>query len=292
MTRKSRLTALKQSLRIVIFGTHTPAGRAFDVILLVLILLSILTVILESVAAIRADYGQELMLIEWFFTICFTIEYVARIFSSQRPLHYIFSFYGLVDLLAILPTYLNLVYSGARFLLVIRGLRLLRIFRVLKLTRYLGEAQTLQVALRRSVYKIIVFIGAVLVVVIIVGAIMYMIEGPENGYTDIPTSIYWAIVTITTVGFGDITPLTPAGKFMATILMLLGYGIIAVPTGIVSAELTRAEREGPSRPPRMVRCTRCRPEDHPEDAHFCRFCGLELHRPDLPAQAPESLKKS
>jgi voltage-gated potassium channel len=280
---------LQNQLRTVIFGHHTPAGKTFDVILLILILLSILTVILESVEDIRIAIGTYLYVLEWVFTICFTIEYAVRIFSSRRPLHYIFSFYGLVDLLAILPTYLNLFYTGTRFLLVIRGLRLLRIFRVMKLTRYLGEAQTLTTALRNSVYKIIVFIGAVLIIVIIVGAMMYLVEGPEHGYTNIPISIYWAIVTITTVGFGDITPQTPTGQFLATILMLLGYGIIAVPTGIVSAELTRADRIAR---PLVKACLRCKPEDHPADAHFCRFCGLELLRQSASEPVAEDIKKS
>lgn len=280
---KERLTQpWRRRLYIIIFESDTPGGKAFDVVLLVLILLSILTVILESVASIQAAYGAELYMLEWFFTICFTAEYVLRIISAGYPWRYIFSFFGLVDLLSVLPSYLSLLYSGTRFLLVIRGLRLLRIFRVLKLTRYLGEAETLQMALRNSVYKIIVFIGAVLVVVVIIGAMMYMVEGPENGFTDIPTSIYWAIVTITTVGFGDITPLTPAGKFLASLLMLLGYGIIAVPTGIVSAELTKADR---AQYPSVSACARCKPEDHAPDAGFCRFCGATLHRPEtLPSK--------
>jgi voltage-gated potassium channel len=279
----------RQKLYIIIFESDTPAGKAFDVILLILILLSILTVMLESVASIQATYGPILYALEWFFTICFTLEFILRLISAGYPLRYLFSFYGMVDFFSILPTYINLIYSGTRFLLVIRGLRLLRIFRVMKLTRYLGEAETLQTALRNSVYKIIVFIGAVLITVTIVGAMMYMVEGPENGYLDIPTSIYWAIVTITTVGFGDITPLTPLGKFLATILMLLGYGIIAVPTGIVSAELTRADR---MTRPLVKACLRCKPEDHPADAHFCRFCGLELQQPPVPEPVAEDVKKS
>ena len=267
----------RKKLYTVIFESDTPAGKAFDVVLLVLILLSILTVMLESVESIRAEYGNILVAMEWFFTICFTIEYFLRILSAGYPWRYIFSFFGLVDLLSILPTYLSLIYVGTRFLLVIRGLRLLRIFRVLKLGRYLGEAETLQNALRNSIYKIIVFIGAVLTVVVIVGALMFLIEGPEYGYTSIPKSIYWAIVTITTVGFGDITPHTTLGQFLATLLMLLGYGIIAVPTGIVSSELTKADRT--SRP-KVKACANCNPGDHAEDSSFCRFCGVELHRPN------------
>ena len=245
--------------------------------LLVLILLSILTVILESVDAVRAEYGPILYLLEWFFTICFTVEYVLRIISAGYPRRYIFSFFGIIDLLAIIPTYLSVLYTGTRFLLVIRSLRLLRMFRVLKLGRYLGEAETLQRALRNSMYKITVFIGAVLTVVVIVGTLMYLIEGPENGYTSIPVSMYWAIVTLTTVGFGDITPHTPLGQFFATLLMLLGYGIIAVPTGIVSSELNKADKEAH---PEVKACPNCTPEDHAPNARYCHLCGVKLHRPE------------
>jgi voltage-gated potassium channel len=265
----------RRKLYIIIFESDTPAGKAFDVALLVLILLSIITILLESVDSIRTRYGPLLLALEWFFTLVFTLEYILRIVVAGRPWSYIFSFFGLVDFLSILPTYLNFFYSGSRFLLVIRGLRLLRIFRVLKLGRYLGEAETLARALRRSVYKIVVFIGTVMIVVIIVGALMYLIEGPENGYRNIPISVYWAVVTLTTVGYGDIAPQTTAGQLLATLLMLLGYGIIAVPTGIVSAELSKAER---SRQPLVTACPHCKPEDHPEDSDFCRFCGAQLHK--------------
>lgn len=266
----------RKRLYIIIFEADTPAGKAFDIVLLILILLSIFTVVLESVEAVRMRYAPILNGLEWFFTICFTLEYILRILSAGYPRRYIFSFFGVVDLLAILPTFINLFYTGTRFLLVIRALRLLRMFRVLKLARYLGEAETLQTALRNSVYKIIVFIGAVLTVVVIAGTLMYLVEGPENGYTSIPVSMYWAIVTLTTVGFGDITPHTPLGQFLATILMLLGYGIIAVPTGIVSSELSKADK---ARNPEVKACPNCRPEDHAADATFCRFCGVKLHRP-------------
>lgn len=246
-------------------------------VLLIFILFSIFTVLLESVSSIRMQYGSLLLNLEWFFTIVFTIEYIFRIIVSRRPMGYIFSFYGIVDLLSILPTYINLIYTGTRFLQVIRGLRLLRIFRVLKLSRYLGEAETLKAALRNSTYKITVFIGVVLTVAMIMGALMYLVEGPESGFVSIPVSMYWAIVTLTTVGFGDITPLTPLGQFLATILMLLGYGIIAVPTGIVSSELTKADRI--MHAPEVTACAKCKPEDHAEDADFCRFCGSKLHHP-------------
>lgn len=268
--------AWRRKLYVVIFESDTRAGKAFDVVLLVFIVLSILTVILESVAPIRQAHGELLVALEWFFTIVFTLEYFLRILSAGYPWKYIFSFFGLVDLLSILPTYLNLLYGGTRFLLVIRGLRLLRIFRVLKLTRYLGEAETLTAALRQSVYKITVFIGAVMAVVVIVGALMFVIEGPENGFRNIPISIYWAVVTLTTVGYGDIAPQTTIGQIVATMLMLLGYGIIAVPTGIVTAELGKAERKNLEP---VVACPKCKPEDHPADATFCRFCGHRLHQP-------------
>ncbi|MBW3544522.1 MAG: ion transporter, partial [Bacteroidetes bacterium] len=232
-----------------------------------------------SVSSIRMQYGDLLLNLEWFFTIVFTIEYFLRIIVSRRPIGYIFSFYGIVDLLSILPTYLNLIYTGTRFLQVIRGLRLLRIFRILKLSRYLGEAETLKYALRNSTYKITVFIGVVLTISMIMGAMMYLVEGPENGFKSIPVSMYWAIVTLTTVGFGDITPSTPLGQFLATVLMLLGYGIIAVPTGIVSSELTKADRI--MHAPEVTSCAKCKPEDHAPDADFCRFCGSKLHHPEL-----------
>ena len=230
---------------------------------------------LESVASFRAAYGGIFLALEWFFTVAFTLEYLLRIYSYPKPLRYITSFYGVVDLLSVLPTYVAFFIVGSQFLVVIRGLRLLRVFRILKLSHFLGEAETLKRALQASVAKIVVFIGAVLTIVIIVGALMYLIEGPENGYTSIPKSIYWGIVTITTVGYGDISPQTPTGQALATLLMLLGYGIIAVPTGIVSAELTRAEKK---EEPEVIACARCKPEDHPADSTFCRFCGLQLNK--------------
>lgn len=280
--KKSRARAeWQKKLYIIIFESHTRAGKAFDVVLLLLILFSILTVALESVTSIREDYGPLLLTLEWFFTISFTVEYVLRIITAPRPWHYIISFYGIVDLLSILPTYLTYFIRGSQFLIVIRGIRLLRIFRVLKLAHFLGEAETLKKALKASVAKIIVFIGAVLTVVTIVGSIMYLIEGPQRGFTSIPKSIYWAVVTITTVGYGDIAPQTTLGQALATVLMLLGYGIIAVPTGIVSSELTRADRE---ERPATISCPHCKPEDHPGDSSFCRFCGNRLHNP---AKAPK-----
>ena len=278
MNKTRRQSEWQKKLYIIIFESNTQAGKNFDVVLLLFILLSILTVLLESVAEFRQELGFFFLALEWFFTISFTIEYFLRIYSSPRPLHYITSFYGIVDLLSILPSYISFFLVGSQFLIVIRGLRLLRVFRVLKLAHFLGEAETLKRALKASVAKIVVFIGAVLTIVIIVASIMYLIEGPENGYTNIPISIYWAVVTLTTVGYGDIVPQTAIGKALATLLMLLGYGIIAVPTGIVSSELTRAEKEDK---PETIACPNCNPEDHPADSTFCRFCGNRLNRPDI-----------
>ncbi|WP_245706028.1 ion transporter [Catalinimonas alkaloidigena] len=230
-------------LHEIIFESDTPAGKAFDVVLLILILFSILIVMLESVDSVARRHGEMLRLVEWIVTLLFTIEYGLRILSAGRASRYLFSFFGIIDLLSILPTYLSLVIVGSQYLLVIRGLRLLRVFRVLKLSRYMGEAQILTLALRQSVAKITVFIGTVVILVIIMGAAMYLIEGPENGFRNIPISIYWAVVTLTTVGYGDIAPQTTAGQLLATLLMIMGYGIIAVPTGIVSVELNKAERK-------------------------------------------------
>ena len=239
---------------------------------------------LESVTSIRIEHYRLLLILEWFFTISFTIEYFARIISAKSVKGYIFSFYGIIDLLAILPTYLSAILVGSQYLVVIRGLRLLRIFRVLKLSRFLGEAETLKKALKASVAKIVVFVGAVMTVVIIVGSLMYLIEGPERGFTSIPKSIYWGVVTITTVGYGDIAPQTTLGQALALLLMLLGYGIIAVPTGIVSAELTRAERD---EHPVATACPDCTPDDHPSDATFCRFCGMQLNRAGMDKTTPK-----
>ncbi len=279
MNKRRKRKEWQKKLYIIIFESNTPKGKNFDLALLLFILLSILTVVLESVTSIRQEFGGILLTLEWIFTIAFTVEYILRIITSPRPLRYVYSFYGIVDLLAILPTYLSYLIAGSQFLIVIRGLRLLRIFRILKLGHFLGEAETLKRALKASVAKIIVFIGAVLTIVIIVGSLMYLIEGPENGFRNIPLSIYWAVVTITTVGYGDIAPQTTLGQTLATLLMLMGYGIIAVPTGIVSSELTRADR---AERQDTISCAHCKPEDHPAGSAFCRFCGNKLHKPATP----------
>lgn len=226
---------------MIIFRSDTPAGKAFDVILLIAILLSILAVMLESVRSIAQEYGTFIRNFEWVITILFTLEYVLRIYCARSRRGYILSFYGLVDLISIVPTYLSLIVVGTQYILVVRGLRLLRVFRVLKLYHFLGEAQILGRALRQSAAKITVFLGTVVTLIFIVGSLMYLIEGPEHGFTSIPVSIYWAIVTLTTVGYGDIAPQTVLGQMLASIVMIMGYGIIAVPTGIVSVELSRAE---------------------------------------------------
>lgn len=259
----------RRRLFIVIFGTDTRAGRNFDVALLWAILLSILTVMLESVDFIRQEYGSWLRIAEWGFTIVFTIEYMARIISIRKPMYYITSFYGIIDFLSVIPTYLGLFIGGVQYLLVIRALRLLRIFRILKLTRYIGEASTLGAALKASLHKIAVFLWAVFAVVMIMGTIMYLVEGGENGFTSIPKSIYWAIVTLTTVGYGDIIPQTTLGQVLASMIMILGYAIIAVPTGIVTAEITQAKITN-----RMIqKCEKCGFDNHAPDAIYCKRCG-------------------
>lgn len=258
-------------LHEIIFEADTPAGKAFDVVLLVLIVASVLAVMLESVTSIREHYRSLFRGFEWLVTILFTIEYVLRLYSVGRPLSYARSFFGVVDLLAILPTYLSLVFTGAQSLLVIRALRLLRVFRVLKLVRFVGEAAQLREALRASARKITIFIGAVLTVALIAGTVIYLIEGEESGFTSIPQAMYWAIVTMTTVGYGDVSPQTVWGKFLATVIMILGYGIIAVPTGIVSVEMHAASRTISTQA-----CPSCSSEGHDAGAKFCKNCGARL----------------
>ena len=258
-------------LHEVIFEADTPAGRAFDIGLLFAILVSVVAVMLESVAGIRRQYGDELRAVEWALTAAFTIEYVLRLVAVDHPWRYARSFFGLVDLLAIVPTYLGLVVPEAHSLMVIRAIRLLRVFRVLKLGRFLGEAQLLATALRASRRKITVFLGGIVTVVVIVGALMYLIEGEANGFTSIPTSMYWAVVTMTTVGYGDIAPRTTLGQFLAALLMILGYGIIAVPTGIVTVELAQAGRAVSRQA-----CPACGVDGHDPDAAHCKYCGAHL----------------
>jgi voltage-gated potassium channel len=267
-------TRRRARLHEVIFESDTRAGRYFDLVLIWLIVLSVATVILESVREVREQYGRLLYALEWLFTLLFTVEYFLRLLSVRRPLRYARSFFGVVDLLAIVPTYLSVFVPGSHYLLVIRILRLFRVFRLLKLSEYVMEADTLRRALRASRRKISVFISAVVLLVIIIGALMYVIEGEAHGFTSIPRSIYWAIVTLTTVGYGDLSPQTSAGQIVASIVMVIGYGIIAVPTGIVSVELAQAVRQktvtGQS-------CPSCGAEGHDPDAICCKFCGAKLN---------------
>jgi len=265
----------RERLREIIFEADTPAGRAFDVALLWLIVASVVAVMLESVVGIRRSYGSALRALEWVFTALFTVEYAVRLYCSPFPARYARSFFGVVDLLAIAPAYLSVVLPGSQSLLVIRALRLLRIFRVLKLAHFLGEANILADALRASRRKVAVFLGTVLILVTILGSVMYLVEGADAGFTSIPRSIYWAIVTMTTVGFGDITPKTPLGQLFAGMVMILGYGIIAVPTGIVTAEMSRAARKE-SEPVSAQCCMACSAEGHDADAKFCKYCGAPL----------------
>jgi voltage-gated potassium channel len=255
----------------VVFEADTFYGRLFDITLIGLILLSVAAVLFESHRETRERFGTELYYAEWFFTIIFTIEYALRLIAVRRPLLYALSFYGVVDLLAIIPTYLSLLIPGTQALLTIRILRLLRIFRILKLAEYISEGRIISTALMASRKKILVFLVAVLSIVTVVGAMMYVIEGEEHGFTDIPTSIYWAIVTLTTVGYGDLSPKTAFGKFLASIVMILGYGIIAVPTGIVTAEIARA-----GKPASTQVCPQCHAEPHDIDAVHCKYCGARL----------------
>jgi voltage-gated potassium channel len=264
--------ALKERLYSTIFGHNTPEGRLFDIALIYIILISVLAVLLDSVSVLSVPYSVYFRTIEWTLTIFFTIEYGLRIYCSPNRWRYIFSYYGIVDLLSIIPSYLSLFISGVSYLLIIRLLRVLRIFRVLKLVRYLSEMNVLARALLHSRRKILIFFTAVLVLTTIFGSLMFLIEGPENGFTSIPKSIYWTIVTITTVGYGDITPQTILGQMVAALVMLTGYSIIAVPTGIFTAQMSQEiMRQRQSKV-----CQNCERSGHEEDADFCRHCGADL----------------
>lgn len=276
----------RSNLHEIIYEADTPSGKIFDVILLIVILLSIAFVMLESISEIDAKYHRELLIAEWVVTALFSLEYIARIVTVKKPWRYITSFYGVIDLLSTIPMYLSFVIAGSNALVAFRALRLLRVFRVLKLARYLGASNMLSSALKASRAKILVFLFAVLVLSVIFGTLMYLVEGAPSGFTSIPISVYWCIVTLTTVGFGDIAPVTPLGQLIATFIMIMGYGIIAVPTGIVSAEYTAqskknlAENDIPK--PEQVRlnsqsCHNCLAEKHRDKAEFCYNCGYRLH---------------
>jgi len=271
------LSPWREKLRVIIFEADTPAGKAFDVGLLAAIVLSVLAVMLDSVMEIRSSYGGLLDRAEWVFTLLFSVEYLLRLLCSPRPSHYARSFFGVVDLLAILPTYLSLLFPGAESMAVIRGLRLLRIFRVFKLGQFLGEASLLRSALASSRHKITVFLGTITILVTIIGTAMYLIEGEENGFTSIPAAIYWSIVTMTTVGYGDMAPATVAGKVLASVVMILGYSIIAVPTGIVTAEIV--EGAAAARKITTRSCSNCLSEGHDQNATYCRDCAAPLEVP-------------
>ncbi len=262
---------IRQRLHEIIFEADTPAGKLFDLLLIVSILASVLVVMLDTIAPLHAAYGPLFLGLEWFFTILFTIEYLLRLSCIGRPLKYACSFYGIVDLLSILPTYVSLLLPSGKYFLVIRILRLLRVFRVLKLVQYVGESNYLQKALWASRRKILVFLFAVSLLMVIFGAIMYIVEGPEHGFTSIPRSIYWAVVTMTTVGYGDISPQTNLGQALASLVMIVGYGIIAIPTGIVTSELTF------NRHISTQVCPQCSTEGHDVSALYCRDCGAELN---------------
>ena len=264
--------AWRGKLHEVIFEADTPLGKAFDVLLILSILASVAAVMLDSIYAVQIHYGRLLYAIEWFFTLLFSVEYLLRLICVGRPLKYAASFYGVVDLLAIVPTYLSLFLAGSQYLLVIRILRILRIFRILKLATYLGEARLLIQAMRASGRKIVVFLYTVLTLVVIFGSLMYVIEGPAHGFNSIPHSIYWAIVTLTTVGYGDISPQTPVGQALASVVMICGYAIIAVPTGIVTVEMSHAFKRKVS----TQSCPECSAEGHDADAIHCKFCGGKL----------------
>jgi len=279
---KNSKPSWKIKLHEIIYEADTPAGKLFDLILMLVIIGSIILVMLESVKSIDNKYHNVLNILEWVITILFSLEYVARIITVNKPIKYITSFYGIIDLLSTIPKYLSLIFAGTHALVALRALRLLRVFRILKLARYLGASNNLLQALKASRAKISVFLFAVVIAAIILGTIMYLVEGEENGFTNIPKSVYWCIVTLTTVGFGDIAPSTPLGQFIASLVMILGYGIIAVPTGIVSAEYTSQKKLQQDASDDKIAintqsCSNCLTEKHRDGAEFCYKCGYKLH---------------
>ncbi|WP_428771556.1 ion transporter [Vibrio sp.] len=284
MSRES----IKNHLYVVIFGTHTKAGRTFDIALIIAIISSLIVLVLDSTPTIGTEWATELRYLEYTFTALFTVEYLLRLYCSPKPAAYAKSFYGIVDLLAIMPTYLTIFFPSASFMGVIRALRVMRIFRVLKLVRYLQESNILLRSLLMARRKILVFFSTVAILVTIFGALIYIIEGPEHGFTSIPKSIYWAIVTITTVGYGDLVPQTALGKGIAALTMLLGYSIIAVPTGIITAELSQEMNSHKS----LVKCPNCSRAGHESDALYCKHCGGELADPDKRVVAVERNKEA
>lgn len=268
------MSDLREKLHEIIFEADTPKGKSFDIILLIFILASVLCVMIESVDSINEKYGNALLILEWVFTVLFSIEYLLRLYSVRRPWKYAISFYGVIDLLSIIPTYLSIFFVGTQSLLVIRGLRLLRVFRIFKLGHFMNESSLIMRAMRASQTKISIFLFFVVIVVTIIGSVMYLIEGnyENTGFTSIPKGIYWAIVTLTTVGFGDITPQTDIGQFLSAIVMILGYAVLAVPTGIVSAEMVEQSKTQTN----TKACHYCSSEGHADDAKYCKYCGEHL----------------
>lgn len=264
----------REKLHEIIFEADTKAGKGFDIGLIIVIIFSLILVMLDSVENLHQAYPVLFYTAEWVVTIVFTIEYIARILTTKKPLKYIFSFYGIVDLLSTLPLYLSLILVGNSPLITLRSLRLLRIFRILKVTKYIGEGNKLKDAIKTSVPKILIFVYSIIIISFIIGTIMYLVEGPENGYTSIPVGVYWTIVTMTTVGFGDIHPVTPLGQLIATFIMILGYGIIAVPTGIVSAEYTSNKTVKKN----TQSCYNCGEDRHLDKAKVCHQCGYSLNK--------------
>lgn len=276
MSKQKSNSSWRNQLHEIIYEADTPAGKFFDLSLLVVILLSIVLVMLDSIEPIGTKYALIFNILEWTITVLFSMEYIARIVCVKKPRAYIFSFYGIVDFLSTVPKYISLFVVGTNSLLAIRALRLLRVFRILKLTRFIGESTNFGRALKRSKIKIAVFLSFVLVLCIILGTVMYLVEGDKNsGFTSIPRSVYWAIVTLTTVGYGDIAPISALGQFIASLIMILGYGIIAIPTGIVTSEMSRKERK--NIPKNTQSCSSCTESSHADDAQFCHKCGFPLH---------------
>ena len=276
MSKQKSNSSWRNQLHEIIYEADTPAGKFFDLSLLVVILLSIVLVMVESIEPIGTKYALIFNILEWIITVLFSLEYIARIVCVKKPRAYIFSFYGIVDFLSTVPKYISLFVVGTNSLLALRALRLLRVFRILKLTRFIGESTNFGRALKRSKIKIAVFLSFVLVLCIILGTVMYLVEGDKNsGFTSIPRSIYWAIVTLTTVGYGDIAPISALGQFIASLIMILGYGIIAIPTGIVTSEMSRKERK--NIPKNTQSCSSCTESSHADDAQFCHKCGFPLH---------------
>lgn len=274
-TIKSKFDDFRQQTNIVIYGTNTASGRLFDLVLLGIIVLSVIIVMLETVKGFDKKYHHELIILEWIITIFFTLEYILRIISLKKPLKYIFSFYGIIDLIATLPMYLSLFYFETSILTIVRALRLLRLFKILKHPQFSSQSTHLKEALIASRGKILIFIYFMLISSIIIGSLMYVVEGKEGGFTSIPISIYWTIVTLTTVGYGDISPITPLGQGIASLVMIMGYGIIAVPTGIVTAEFANNNRKK-TNVKNSNPCPNCGTEGHEYNAKYCYHCGADL----------------